>query len=182
MQPRSAISNQTQAHQDVTHSKHVPGESQHNRDLGIAVHPASALDCAQSRESSATGKPVKEILRFWADYEQNCSPCHWKRHEKPVRTQCLTSAALCLCPHPNSVSLLSPIPKLASAARSPPVNFRPTRSKRFGQLVDTKALNCSTLTVARVLGSVPATNACVPLRLSSKTRQPAPLHSLRKPG
>src|ERR1700739_2089880 len=34
----------------------------------------------------------------------------------PARTQFLTSAACCLCPHPIFVAPLSPIPKLASAA------------------------------------------------------------------
>jgi hypothetical protein len=47
------------------------------------------------------------------------------RHKWLVRTQCLTSAAVCLCSHPNSVTLHSPIPMLASAARSPTVNPAP---------------------------------------------------------
>jgi hypothetical protein len=43
------------------------------------------------------------------------------RHKKLARTQCLTSADYRLCSQPNSFALLSPIPKLASAARSPPL-------------------------------------------------------------
>ena len=39
--------------------------------------------------------------------------------KRPARTNCLTSAAYCLCSHPSSVPMLSPIPKPASAACSP---------------------------------------------------------------
>jgi hypothetical protein len=40
----------------------------------------------------------------------------YRRHEKPVRTRFLTSVARCQCSHPNSQNLLSPIPKVDSAA------------------------------------------------------------------
>jgi hypothetical protein len=43
---------------------------------------------------------------------------------KPARTQFLTSAAYSLCPHPIFVALLSPIPKLAFAARRLPIDIR----------------------------------------------------------
>jgi len=114
--PVAKPSDRPQASLDVTHAKRGPSDSRQNRVVGIAVRPASALDCAQLREASTTGDPVKDISVHRADIDQKISPAAARRHEWPVRTQCLTSAAHRLCPHPNSLALLSPIPKLASAA------------------------------------------------------------------
>ena len=57
----------------------------------------------------------------------------------PVRTQCLTSAAVRQCPHPNSFALFSPIPKLASAAR-PPATRHHQRKSAYS--IDPRAFIC----------------------------------------
>ena len=90
------------------------------------------------------------------------------RHEKPARTQCLTSAAHRLCPHPNSLSLLSPIPKLASADRSPAARQPPCHpSTQAACPVDSTALIRRTAPAIRSLWLYPRlTNTRVPLRLS----------------
>jgi hypothetical protein len=62
-----------------------------------------------------TGMPVSWKI------ERVCSIPHCRETRKARRTQCLTSADCRLCSQPNSLALLSPIPKLASAARSPPL-------------------------------------------------------------
>ena len=61
------------------------------------------------------------------------SLCHSSETRKARKAQCLTSAAYRLCSHPNSFALLSPIPKLASAARPPATRnvngYRPSLPK-----------------------------------------------------
>jgi len=85
----------------------------------VAVHPASALDCAQLRFPKHRWNPFRISVRTRQESGQKNLAAEARRHEKPARTQSLTSAAYSLCPHPNSFAPLSPIPKLASAARPP---------------------------------------------------------------
>ena len=92
--------------------------------MGIALDPASALDCAQLLEATGGGS-IRKIgenrkgllcaqgmhgVRILSEFNVS------EMREKPVSTQCLTSAAHCLCSQSNSLALLSPIPIPASAA------------------------------------------------------------------
>jgi hypothetical protein len=132
-------------------------------------HCRTSGKCARlrtiERETSATGSPLKIFLRFRRIVSKIAQNAVGERHEQPVRTQCLTSAALCLCPQPNSLSLFSPIPKLASAARSPTRQLALTLSK---QLVDTQTLNIRASNAAKVLGLPWLTDGCVSYTLCSR--------------
>ena len=79
-------------------------------------------NCAMLRtfESQANGKNTRLLLvcLFSENLSVTAQIPTAGRHKKLARTQCLTSADCCLCSQPNSFALLSPIPKLASAARS----------------------------------------------------------------
>ena len=88
------------------------------------------------------------------------------RHKKPVRTQCLTSAARCLCPHPNSLALLSPIPKLASAARPPATRHSSTGNPPIPLTL--RHLNLARCPPPGVLGSAPACGRLRALPLISR--------------
>jgi hypothetical protein len=65
-------------------------------------------------------KPRHDCRRTALDTER--LPAAAMRRKKPVRTQCLTSAACRRCPHPNSVPCSRRFPKLASVARPPLAN------------------------------------------------------------
>src|ERR1700677_632119 len=98
--------------------------------------------------------PVKNISALQADCEQNCSSAADRRHVWLVRTQCLTSAAPCLCPHPYSLITALADPKTRFCRSL--ANRQPGAPPYSRQLVDTKALNHRTRTAARVLGLAPA--------------------------
>jgi len=139
---------------------------------GIAVHPASALDCAQSRESSATGKPVKKFCAFFGQIMSKIVTLPLEETRKARKTQC-SRAALCLCPIPNSVSLLSPI-QSSLLRSSPPSTSGPPAQKVWHSLT---LRHLTAVTNRRQSAWLcPGTNACVPLACL-KARQPAPLHS-----
>jgi len=63
----------------------------------------------------AGANPDQRTCAHLVDFADKALSALVWRHERPARTQCLTSAAYCLCPHPISLAPLSPIPKLASA-------------------------------------------------------------------
>jgi hypothetical protein len=118
--------------------------------------------------------PVKNISALQADCEQNCSPAADRRHVWPVRTQCLTSAAPCLCPHPNSLitALADPKARFCRSLANPSTRCPPYR----GQPADTKALVHRMRTAARMLGLAPACGCFRATTFVLKTRHPAPLH------
>ena len=63
MRPRPPLGSRSETTPGPQSRQAVLRESQRqNRDLGIAAHPASALDCAQSREASATGEARQRYL------------------------------------------------------------------------------------------------------------------------
>jgi hypothetical protein len=60
---RAASRNFSKPQRDVIHAQHVPGVSPQMTLLGVAAHPASALDCAQSNEKQAQrGDPLEIIF------------------------------------------------------------------------------------------------------------------------
>jgi len=109
---------------------------------------AGALDCAQLEDASTTAEPgitgetVKGSCARRSDSVQKLSPQTTGRHEKPVRTQCLTSAALRQCPLSNFLPLSSPIAKSASAANYP----LPDHRQRLPRLTLGKPLTQKNLT------------------------------------
>jgi len=153
------------ARQGVNQAKHVTGVSRQNDELGIAAYPASALDCAQSREASATGNLLKDSFALQAGCEQNCSTHLSGRHVWLVRTQCLTSAALCQCPHPNSLiaALADPKTRFCRSLANPSASAHP---------IQDISLTLRHLTTARqpppeCLALPRPDDACVPTHLIS---------------
>ena len=119
--------------------------------------------------------PLIIFLRFGQVLSQTALACRHGGHEKPVRTQCLTSAALLPVPHPNSLSLLSPIP-IARFCRSL-ANHQLGAQPYPRQPVDTKALNHHTKPPPECLASSPGLRMfpCHSQNAKDAPSSPAPL-------
>ena len=149
---------------------------------GAVAFRACALDCTQLESRRAVINSVHFLRVSGRSGRKNPYLPGLGRHEMPVRTQCLTSAAHRLCPHPNSLALLSPIPKLASVARPPATRHSSTGSPP-NPLTLRHLIPPNVRPWSAWLCSSPA-DACVPCRLSqlaSPNSRPVPRKRRNEP-
>ena len=153
--------------------------------MGIAAHPASALDCAQSREASATGKPVKTSLCTLWNFLENVPPSETGTHKKPVRTLRLTSSGSSPVPPSEFSCNALADPKVRFCRDSPTTRHSsmdlPASPKVIHNPLTLRHLTCSECSLPERLAQLRQTNPCVPL-FNSQDAPPAPLHSLSKLG
>ena len=94
------------------------------RATGVAAHQGIALDCAQSEEV-VPATSLKQACAYEVDFAQKATSAAVKRHEKPARTQCLTSAAHRLCPPSDFSCTVDADPK-TRFCRPPPATLLPS--------------------------------------------------------
>ena len=122
--------------------------------------------CAQSRKPALRLK-LFTILVHPRQMFLIKSLCHSPDTRNARKAQCLTSAAYSLCPHPNFFALLSPIPKLASAARSPAThNVNGHSACRLSKPLTLRHLTTAQTSPPEGLALPRPEDACVPIHNS----------------
>jgi len=148
-----------------------------DRKMGIAVHPASALDCAQSRKQTQRLNPFRVSVRKGQTIEQNNCLMRWEDTKCPQGRNASRARPIACAPIRMSDTLLSPIPKLASAARPPATRHPSTRT--LANPLTLRHLTSLPRLTPECLACPWMTDVCVPLHLCSRRAAQLPLRSMK---
>ena len=171
-------------HSGITAPSVLLESARQNCAAGVAALPAccARLRTIGSRRTRGLNR-LANILHMDGRFGRKSSICsHDGRHEKPARTQCLTSAADCLCSHPNFCCTALADPKARfcrSLASQSTIRHRETRLIPL----TLKALNTRMLMpAARAAWLSSGPLKSVPLRLvRSRRAVQFPPHPLKYP-